>query len=238
MLLTKKNNYKPLYKKFLKLKENIQNRKKILTFKKQKWKFFIQNYKKKLKYYNKYKLKNQANYTVLKFANKKTSYSKRYLYNLQVSILFKLFYGGIKQKSLKKNIKTIKKHKKKYNNLIKLNLLLLKIFEKRLDTILYRAKFTSSIRNSRQLISHNKIFVNNELVKSKSAILKFGDLITVDSKYHNLIRKNIQNLNTWPIPPKNLIINYKTLQIIFLNFKNTNFKTNFNYNLNLEKINL
>lgn len=36
MISKNKNKFKPLYKKFILLKENIQNRKKLLKFKKQK----------------------------------------------------------------------------------------------------------------------------------------------------------------------------------------------------------
>lgn len=59
MLFTKKNRYKPLLKKFLNIRENIQNRDKILNFKKQKWILFINASKKKLKWFNKCKLHNQ-----------------------------------------------------------------------------------------------------------------------------------------------------------------------------------
>jgi hypothetical protein len=53
MFFTKKRRYKPLYKKFLRLKKNIQNRKKLLRFKKKKWqvlRYSILKYKKKLNY--------------------------------------------------------------------------------------------------------------------------------------------------------------------------------------------
>ena len=46
-MLKKKNKFKPLYKQFIKLRENVQNRKKLLKFKNQKWERLIQYYKKK-----------------------------------------------------------------------------------------------------------------------------------------------------------------------------------------------
>ena len=222
MFLKKKNNFKPFYKQFIRLKENVQNRKKIFHFNKKKWKFFIQNYKKKLKRYNKFKPNTQIQYTVSKFSNKKTSYQKRYLNTLQSVKLLKLFYGGLRQKTLKKKI-----------NLTS-NLLFLEILERRLDTILYRAKFSSSMRNSRQLISHGKIFVNGKKINSCSFIINVGDLITVDLNYHYLIRKNFKEPSMWPIPSKHLIINYRTLQITLGNIKDI--VINFNINLNLERI--
>lgn len=130
--------------------------------------------------------------------------------------------------------KTIKKTlSKKYK---KINPIFLKFFETRLDTTLYRAKFSPSIRNAQQLILHNKVLVNNKPIKIKSYLLKTGDLITINFKYRNLIKINIQKSEIWTIPPKHLIINYKTLQIVFGTFENINFSLNFLYHLNLEKI--
>ena len=235
MPLKKNNNYKPLYKQFLKLKENIQSRKKVFNFKKQKWKFFIHNCKKKLKRYNKFKPHSQIRYTAYKFPSKRNSYHNRYLNTLHAIRLFKLFYGGLGQKSFKKILNLVIKNKKNYKKILKINLIFLNCFETRLDTVLYRSKFSSSMRNSRQLISHGKIFVNNKKIKSRSFILSKGDIVTVDFDFHFLIKKNIQELNTWPVPSKHLTINYKTLQIIIGNLKNTN--TNYlNVNLNIEKI--
>jgi hypothetical protein len=44
MFLKKRNRFKPLYKQFIELRGNIQNRTKLLRFKKKKWKSFVQNY--------------------------------------------------------------------------------------------------------------------------------------------------------------------------------------------------
>ena len=137
---------------------------------------------------------------------------------------------------LKKNIKkTIKKKTNK--KLINFYLTFLEQFEHRLDTILYRAKFSISLRNAKQLIVHGKIFVNNKTVRIPSYKAKQGDLISINTKAHALIEKNIKNANIWPIPPKHLSINYKTTEIILnSNLKETNISTNFPFHLNLEKI--
>lgn len=57
-MFKKTNKYKPIYKKFLRLKENVQNKniQKFINFKRNKWRFFIKNllkfnYRKK-KYFN------------------------------------------------------------------------------------------------------------------------------------------------------------------------------------------
>lgn len=222
-MIIKKNQFKPLYKRFIKLKENIQIRMKVLNFKKKKWDVFIKNYIKKLKWYNKFKIKDQSQYLINKF-----SYQKRYKYLILNSKKLKFFYGGLSKKFIKRLFKYILK--KKYR---KVDFLFFFLVETRLDTVLYRSKFCLSLRNSRQLINHNKIFVNYKLKKTKSYKLKSGDLIAINSKYYKMFRKNITQSEIWPIPPKNLILNYNIFQIIFISFKNMSL-LNFFYNLNLK----
>ena len=226
-----KNRFKPLYKKFIKLRENSQNRQKILKFKKQKWKSFVEFYKRKLKWYKKFRPQNQNRYLISKYPNRYASYSNRYKRTLQSYKNFSLFYGGLKKTVLKRERLNIKK--KKIKNL---NVEFLKLFEKRLDITLYGAKFCHSLRSAQQLIVHGKVSVNNKIVKSKSFILKQGDLIAINPQYFELIQSNIRMSNMWPIPPKHLLINYKTMQIIFGDLNNTNFFLLYPFYLNLEKI--
>jgi small subunit ribosomal protein S4 len=101
--------------------------------------------------------------------------------------MFKLFYGDISKSHMKKRIKVVLKKKHK-----KISLIFLELFERRLDTILYRSKFGLSMRNARQLIFHGKIFVNNKPIKIKSHVLSFGDLITINQKDFKLIKTNVQ----------------------------------------------
>ena len=171
--MNSKNKYKPLYKKFIKLRENIQNRQKVLKFKKQKWNQFIKFYKKRLRWYKKFKPFNQYQYIVSKYPNKYTSYKKRYNNTLLFYKTFNLFYGDLKKKKLKSNIK--KKTKV-------LQLKFLEVFEKRIDVILYRAKFCHSLRNAHQLIAHKKVLVNNQIIRNKSQIIHTGDIISINLK--------------------------------------------------------
>ncbi len=229
MILKNKNKFKPLYKKFLKLRENVQNRKKLLKFRKQKWEKFKIIYLKNLN--KKFKLKDQNRYLVWRYPTTWSSYKKRYKNNLILYKKINLFYGGLSRKLIKEKI--TKAINQKYK---KINPLFLKLFETRLDVVLYRAKFSQSIREARQLIFHNKVLVNNKKIKIKSYTLKSGDLITLDVKDSRLIDLSIKRSFIWPIPPKHLIINYKTLQIVFGSFDSMNFSFNFSYYLNLEKI--
>lgn len=231
MLFQKKNRFKPSYKKLVNIGENIKNSQKILKFKKKKWNFLINLLNKKLKKYNKYKSYNQLQYLVSRYPNKWTSYKKgRYKNILQTHKKFMLFYGYV---SRKKMLFSIKKSSKLSKNI---NFEFLRLFESRLDVVLYRAKFSRSIRMSKQLIAHNGVIVNKQLVNNHSYLIKNGDFIEISTKFHKLIQKNIANSELWPIPPKHLTINYKTLQFIFGSMENNNLSIYFQFNLNLEKL--
>lgn len=52
--------------------------------------------------------------------------------------------------------------------------------ERRLDIAIFRALFASSVRQSRQMVVHGKVWVNQVKVKSPGFVLKPGDLFQVD----------------------------------------------------------
>ena len=207
MYFTKNRRNKPLYKKFLPLKKNIQNRKKLLQFKKKKWQKFqrlILKFKKK-KFYD------PISYFLFNFKN---FFSRKFKYNLQNKQRLSLFYGYLRKNYLKRLVKlTLKKFK-----ILKLHatILFLKKLETRLDTALFRSYFSYSFKNARQLILYKKVYVNNKIVKYNSYLLKKGDLITLDKNVFKFVVYNILKLKTWPIPPKHYHVNYKTLQILIV----------------------
>ena len=231
MFLKRKSRVKPFYKQLVELRENVQNRKKFLGFEKKKWEKFIENYTRKLKWYKKFKPKDQFRYLVSRYPSKRLSYKSRTRNSLHTLKMFKLFYGGLRKAYVKTLIKIALKWKYK-----RANSFFLELFERRLDIVLYRSKFCLSVRHARQLILHGKIFVNGKPVKIKSYNLDSGDLITINQKDFELIQMNIQQSQKWPIPPKHLIINYSTLQIMFGVLEYTNFSFSFFYYLNLERI--
>lgn len=77
--------------------------------------------------------------------------------------------------------------------------------------------------------------VNEKIIKTKSYVVNQGDLIKIIPTSYTLIkeniRKNITHSNIWPIPPKHLLINYKTMEILIGNVKNINYSSYFNLNL-------
>lgn len=234
----KKRN-KPFYKQFLRLKQNIQDRIKLFKFKKRKWQKFNQDLKKQLKFYKRFKIRDQFKLSVSKFASRGNSFKKKFRKNLHERKIFSLFYGGLKKSYLKKSILECIKTKNYGNyNLTDYRNVSFRFFESRLDTVLYRSNFSSSIQEASQLILHGHLRVNGKIVKIKSYRLKRNDLIEVVSscKSRALIRKSLDRSNFWPLPPKHLLINYKTLQIIFVQSDDSNLMPVFNHYLNLDSV--
>lgn len=231
MTTVTKNRFKPKFKSLLRLRENIQNHKKLLNFRKKKWKNLIFFSTRKLKWYKKFKSYDQSQYLVSRYSNKGNAYAKNFRNTLNAFKKLSYFYGNLSKKMIKKQLNFSSK-----NFFSDLNVPFIELIEKRLDIVLYRAKFVFSIRGARQLISHKKILVNNKIITNKSYLLKKGDLISINNNSTYLIRKNIRHINIWPIPPKYLYINYKTMEIIVGNLKDINFSNLFNFHLNLEKI--
>jgi ribosomal protein S4 len=233
-----KKRHKPFYKQFLRLRKNIQNRPKLLKFRKQKWVRFQQYLKNQLKFYKRFKTKDQFQLSVSKFASRGNSFQKKFRNNLYERKVFSLFYGKLKKKYLKKNILQFISSKPLSQNSTDFRHRTLKFFESRLDTVLYRANFTSSIKSASQLILHNHVLVNGIPVKTKSYVLKTNDLIEIvySTKSRNLVKKSLDRSNFWPIPPKHLLVNYKTLQILFIYTNTSNLIPVFNHYLNIDSV--
>jgi ribosomal protein S4 len=229
MIKDYKNKRKLFYKKCLKFRTNIQHRKRLLLFKfkKRKWTNFIQFLKRTRKRRkNFYKL-----YDVNRYALPRNSafFRKKYKIILQNKQKISYYYGGLKRKFWKKTINYLVTRKKSFWKLKSLkHLALLDLLERRLDVVIYRAHFTSSIRNARQLIQHGHVKLNNFIVTESSIMLKNNDKITLTKTIKGLVNKNLRESLLWPLPPKYLIINYKTFEIIFTeNIRHTNFSMNF-----------
>ena len=230
-----KKRYKPFYKQFLRLRKNVQDRLKLFKFQKQKWKRLQQYSKSQLKFYKRFKIKDQFQFYVSRFTSRGNSFQKKFRNQLHERKLFSLFYGGLKKKYLKNVIKKnslVQKHD--MNRLSQI----LKFFESRLDIVLYRAKFALSVKGAAQLIKHGHVSINGNVVKSKSYILKCNDLIEIsqNKKSRVLIQKNLDRSNFWPIPPKHLLVNYRTLQILFVYENSSNLMPVFNHYLNINSV--
>lgn len=229
----KQYRHKPLYKKFIRLRANVQYRRRVflLKFKKQKWQTLLSFLKKQQRRRKKkYKAYDLNRYVLPKYYN---PFKRRYKNVLLNKKKVGLFYGGILKKVFKKYKEKMLKEKKTSKYLSNNNQAILNLFEKRLDILLYRAHFTTSVRSARQLILHGHVRVNNKKVTTTSYNVVNGDIVSLDSKIQTLIYKNICSSHFWPLPPKYLQINYKTLEFCFMDKdKNTNLSLAYPFRIN------
>lgn len=90
--------------------------------------------------------------------------------------MLKGYYGNIGEKKFHKYYeKASNMRGDTPNNMIGL-------LERRLDAVIYRAKFAPTVFSARQLVSHGHILVNGKRVKISSYMVKPGDEITVSEK--------------------------------------------------------
>lgn len=105
-------------------------------------------------------------------------------------------YYGVMEKQFVSYVKLAKKSK------IQTGHALVKILESRLDNLVYRMGFASSIRQARQMVVHGHILVNGNKVDIPSYQCKAGDIISLKEKSRSveLFKDNFQkdNLNTLP----------------------------------------
>jgi len=207
--------YKPLYKKFIRLRKNVQNRKKVTmgAFKKKKWDN-LNVFLNRLKYRRKknFRVYDLTRYHIQRYG---TSSKRKFLFNLLIKQRLSLFYGLLKDSYFKMLLKT-GKSKCLISKSVPSNHLI-KSLEARLDTVLYRSHFVKSIREARLIIQHGHISVNSSTTRNNRYYLQKGDLIEISSKYSHIIKKNILSSNLWPLPPIYLMVNYRTFTIIHLN---------------------
>jgi len=81
---------------------------------------------------------------------------------------------------------------------------LFSILETRLDNLVYRIGFATTIWGARQMVNHGHILVNGKKCDIPSCELKAGDVITLKEK----ARKNLQILESLNLAPLNLIPPY------------------------------
>jgi len=136
--------------------------------------------------------------------NKKKSTSE---YSLRLQEKQKLRYNyGISEKQLYGYIKKARTLKGSAG------LFLLQFLEMRLDNILYRLGFASSISSARQFITHSHILVNNKITNIPSFQCQSNDIISVKDSTNakSFVRKNIQ------LPNSNSLGNFLELDKINL----------------------
>ena len=114
---------------------------------------------------------NIKNYAPGHHGNKRTRKMSDYGVQLQAKQKIKSYYGNIGERQFR-NIyrKATQKKGDSTENLIGL-------LERRLDTVVYRAKFSTTVFAARQLINHGHISVNDRKVNVPSYLVKAEDII-------------------------------------------------------------
>ena len=106
----------------------------------------------------------------------KTSKPSDYGIQLQAKQKLKAYYGNINERQFR-NIykKAVMLKGDTGENLIGL-------LERRLDAVIYRAKFATTIFSARQLINHGHVNVNDKRCNIPSRMIKVGDVISLNEK--------------------------------------------------------
>lgn len=217
----------PLYKIFLRLRCNPQSREKLFAMDKQKWKKLIKSLlmSKKLAklLYDQFLYFKSPKSTVVKAKN-------NYREELIAKQRFKLLFGGLIDKHFSKS------QMLRHNPTCKSNFILastnLRLFEQRLDNILYEAGFVRSLRGSRQLISKNAIIINGIKVSQPSHTVQLGDCLEIDKRARHLTAINTSLSLFRKIPHSHLHINYRTLNL-YVAFADISHLNQYNYFLGL-----
>lgn len=129
---------------------------------------------------------NQIKYELFKKQARFSDFKNQLKERKKLSII----YGKFSKKYIKKTLIQASQLNGKLND----NFLFL--LEARLDVVLFRASFFSSISSARQWISHNKILVNSNIINTASYRLRPGDIISISSQNKtNLLKKILHKIN-------------------------------------------
>ena len=100
---------------------------------------------------------------------------------LEAKQKLKFYYGNMNERQFRNFYrKAIKKKGNTTENLVG-------FLERRLDTIIYRAKFVTTVFSARQLINHGHIKVNGKKVNIPSYLVKEKDTIELKDKSKELV---------------------------------------------------
>ena len=124
---------------------------------------------------------NIRNYPPGQHGKKKVGKTSDYGVQLHAKQKMKFYYGNINERQFR-NIyrKAIQKRGNTTENLVG-------FLERRLDTIIYRAKFATTVFSARQLINHGHIRVNSKKVTIPSYLVKAEDSIDVRDKSKEMV---------------------------------------------------
>jgi small subunit ribosomal protein S4 len=119
---------------------------------------------------------NTRNYPPGQHGNARKGKLSDYGIQLEAKQKMKFYYGNINERQFRNvYLKAIKKKGNTAENLVG-------ILESRLDTVVYRAKFATTVFSARQLINHGHLKVNDKKVNIPSYLVKSEDTIEIKNK--------------------------------------------------------
>ena len=150
----------------------------------------------------------------------------------------KLLYGFNQSYKLLNFIKKIEKKNTYKKRFSKANGLI-NLIEHRLDVVLLRAKFASTLSQARQLISHRQVYVNGIVITSSFFVLKKRDIISVSPSIKKIVKYNIKQSIQTQDP---IVSQYNSFEVNFIIQKiviiSDSLKTNEFFNLNKQEFNI
>ena len=153
---------------------------------------------------------NSRNYSPGQHGNKRARRLSDYGIQLQAKQKLKSYYGNMNERQFRNCYrKAIKKKGDTVENLIGL-------LEKRLDIIVYRAKFALTVFSSRQLINHGHIKVNGKKVNIPGYQLKEEDTIELKEKSKQLMSVDVSLASKERDVPEYLQLDEKQKKIKFV----------------------
>ena len=153
---------------------------------------------------------NSRNYAPGQHGAKRAARLSDYGIQLQAKQKLKSYYGNMNERQFRNFYrKAIKKKGDTVENLIGL-------LEKRLDIIVYRAKFALTVFSSRQLINHGHIKVNGKKVNIPGYQLKEEDTIELKEKSKQLMSVEVSLASKERDVPEYLQLDEKQKKIKFV----------------------
>ncbi len=153
---------------------------------------------------------NSRNYLPGQHGTKRGARLSDYGLQLQAKQKLKSYYGNINERQFRNFYrKAIKKRGDTVENLIGL-------LEKRLDIIVYRAKFALTVFSSRQLINHGHIKVNGKKVNIPGYQLKEEDTIELKEKSKQLMPVEVSIASKERDVPEYIQVDEKQKKIKFV----------------------
>ena len=124
---------------------------------------------------------NTRNYPPGQHGKTKRGKTSDYGKQLEAKQKMKFYYGNMNERQFR-NVyrKAMSKKGNTSENLIGL-------LERRLDTVIYRAKFATTVFSARQLINHGHIKVNGKKVNIPSYLVKAEDTIEIKDKSKDIV---------------------------------------------------